>query len=56
MSKHSAHIYSFYEEGKAIEGDKKNRMFVCKLCKAKGIDKRIKGATTSNFISHLQTE
>ena len=56
MTNNQAPIYSFYEEGQKIAGDDKNHLFVCKLCKAKGIDKKIKAATTSNLISHLQTE
>ena len=50
----SAHIYSYFEDGCKDEGN--IYTYICKLCKAKGINKIIKGATTSNLIAHLRTE
>ena len=49
-------IYEYYEDGQPIEGDKANFTYICKLCKAKGINKIIKSATTSNLITHLKTK
>ena len=48
----SALIYQYYEEGVEING---KTSYACKLCKALGVNKSYFSETTSNLISHLQS-
>ena len=48
----SALIYQYYEDGVEING---KTSYACKLCKALGVTKSYFSETTSNLISHLQS-
>jgi hypothetical protein len=48
----SALIYQYYEEGVEKNG---KTSYACKLCKALGVNKSYFSETTSNLISHLQS-
>ena len=53
----SANVYAYFEEGVRENRDESNNyLYVCKLCKEKGINRIIKSVTTSNLIAHLKTE
>ena len=50
-------IYTYFEEAVIDPLIKNKKSYVCKLCKAKGIDRAIKivGTTNSNLVTHMQT-
>ena len=54
----SSLIHSYYESGVQDQDDKTKRLYICKLCKIKGVHKQIKctNTTTSNLITHLQCQ
>ena len=45
-------IYEYFEENTKKDSTKQ---YVCKLCKTLGVFKSYKSASTSNLISHLQS-